>query len=116
MNERFSLDETWTYCESMWIWIAAQIESGSVFSVEGLKAEWLSIHGFARVYNCGCFFCDYAYHANKRKGGMFMCRNHCPGKLVDPGFSCCHVDYHWTDNPIAFKNKIVAMNKMTVGP
>ena len=107
----YTLDETFTYCESMWIWITAQIEDGSEYNINQLKAQWLSKHGFIGVIT-DCFFCDYAYIANGNTPGRDMCDIHCPGKMADPDFTCTHPDYSYDDKPIQFKNKILGLSKL----
>ena len=110
MTKQYTLDEIFTYCESMWIWIADQIETGRGTGVITLKKQWLKTHGFTGIID-DCFFCHYAYHANGDTYHGDMCIRHCPGKRVDPGFDCFSYEYHYYNRPIEFKDRIVEMNK-----
>lgn len=109
----YNLDDTFTFCESMWIWLARQIEEGSEDTVPELKRQWLRMHGFKPIRD-SCFFCDYAYNANANSRDPYvnMCDNYCPGKMMDSHFYCTHLDYAYDEKPIAFKNKILELSKL----
>ena len=104
-----TLDMAWDLClNQQWDWIKAEIEAGSLLSVEGLKGQWCRENGFDGVHGC-CFFCEYS----KQFWGS-GCDN-CPGRLVDPEFSCCHSEYHFENKPLAFHAELVRLNKIRLG-
>ena len=96
-----TLNETWKNCLAMWKWIAEQIQDNPDLDVKDLKMEWLDNNGFGTTIVEDCFFCDYA------PGNCL----HCPGKLIDPSFHCEAEEYHYLESPVAFYEKIVALNK-----
>ena len=113
---KFTLDETFTYCESMWVWVKDQIKDKNPTNrlVNGLKEKWLEEHRFSRMEN-DCFFCEYAKKAANVRDicvDLTACRNHCPEKMIDPDFNCCNTEgYHYLMYPEQFADKIVEMNK-----
>lgn len=107
---KLSLNDTWKHCLSMWRWIARQKRAGSRQPSFILKRRWLANHGFEEdALNSDCFFCEYA-ETHGGKGGLTSedCVK-CPGKTVDE-FNCMSTQYHY-DRPVAFYNKLVALNR-----
>ena len=98
------LDKCWKNCMSMRRWIAEKRVEGSV-SVLDLKDEWLRKHNFTDIWN-SCFFCDYVV----KESTEHSCIG-CPGKKVDPKFTCDHVEYSWSSYPIKFYNKLRSLNR-----
>jgi len=88
----------------MWRWIAKQKRQGSQQNVNELKAEWLANHGYEGVCD-NCFFCEYTISRN------VSCPNRCPGGKVDKEFDCGEESYNWFTKPIAFYNKLCALNR-----
>ncbi len=111
MAKKYTLDETWHLCLSMWRWIAEQIKARSKRSVKELKREWLDKEGFGPYeIDDNCFFCDYAryYNDNKTCGCV---AGKCPGKLVNKQFSCTNKTYNYEYMSIAFYKKLVSLNR-----
>lgn len=105
-TKKLSLNETWKLCLQMWKWIAGQRKKGNKDCVGALKFQWLKEHDFDYWgINCRCFFCEYANQPGRRG-----CKN-CPAVLVSPRFGCENTTYDYWDNPIAFYNKLVSLNK-----
>lgn len=104
--KKLTLDQTWKLCLSMWRWIAKQIRQGSFLSVRLLKRIWLENHGYYdKEISENCFFCEYSErHKFKDCDG-------CPGIKVDIEFGCGKSEYDWFSNPIAFYNKLRALNR-----
>ena len=104
-----TLDMAWDLClNQQWDWIKAQIEAGSLLSVEGLKGQWCRENGFEDIdYNC--FFCEY--------DSLLVCSSckNCPGRLVDPKFHCNNKEYHYEYKPLAFHAELVRLNKIRLG-
>ena len=100
-----TLNKTWRLCLSMWRWIAEQIRKYGYLSVSDLKKQWLREHGFKKdsIYN-DCFFCEHG------EGYSSIC-GLCPGRKVDPHFNCENFDYSYCYEPIAFYNKLRALNR-----
>ena len=106
-----TLDMAWDLCLEQWDWIKAQIEAGSKLSVGTLKEQWCKENGYEDVRSV-CFFCVYATHQLSRIDSF--CVN-CPGRLVDPEFSCCHSEYHFENKPLEFHAELVRLNKIRLG-
>ena len=105
-----TLDMAWDLClNQQWDWIKAEIEAGSLLSVEGLKGQWCRENGFDGVHGY-CFFCEYAVHQHSRIAPR-RCVN-CPGRLVDPEFRCCNDEYHYEYKPLALHAELVRLNKI----
>jgi len=100
MSKKMNLEDTWKNCLAMWRWIAEQRRKRDKRGVFKLKEVWLEENGFKRIYE-NCFFCNYA---------LFNCPA-CPGKQVSKRFDCQRKTYHFEYRPIAFYNKLVALNK-----
>ena len=101
--KKLTLNKTWTECLRMWKWIAKEKKAGNLSRVVILKSKWLNEHGYnADEIQDTCFFCDYV----RRK----TCCD-CPGKKVNPGFDCEDENCEYDSEPIAFYNKLVALNK-----
>ncbi len=105
--KKLTLDQTWKLCMSMWRWIAKQKREGSRLTVEQLKNQWLIAHGYGgKGIRDNCFFCEYmASHST------MPCEKGCPGTRIDKKFWCLDLSYHFLDNPIAFYNKLVSLNR-----
>lgn len=99
MTKKQKLDECWKNCLSMWRWIAKEVKAGTDADVGDLKVGWLARHGFSNISD-NCFFCDYGRTYSE-----------CPGKLVDKDFNCEDEDYDYWEEPIAFYNKLVSLNR-----
>ncbi len=102
--KRLTLDQTWKLCLSMWRWIAKQIREGSEKSVAELKAQWATKHGYEELHNL-CFFCAWVKPAGR------YCAGDCPGEKVEKNFDCNNAKYDYEDEPIAFCNKLVSLNR-----
>jgi len=109
-----NLNKTWKLCLSMWRWIAEERRKGNTLNVEMLKAKWLRKHGFAKdsIFN-DCFFCQYSETHDARVEGDCAGCTTCPGTRVDRTFDCQDQDngYHFYREPIAFYNKLRALNR-----
>lgn len=109
--KKLTLNKTWTECLRMWRWIAKEKRAGNKSYIYNLKAEWLKKHGYVpndKDVECNCFFCEYDLHKNDN------CRA-CPPKKIEPKFDCRNEDYHFNEKPIAFYNKLVALNRKRIG-
>lgn len=106
-----NLNKTWRLCLSMWRWIAEERKKGNNKGVWPLKVEWLQKHGFEKdsIEN-DCFFCDYALTHKARIKTENGCPR-CPGTKVDRSFFCVGDDYNYHYRPIAFYNKLRALNR-----
>lgn len=102
-----NLNKTWKLCLSMWRWIAEQCRKYSDVDVRDLKKEWLQKHGFKNdKIGAHCFFCQYNdAHPHKKDN----CN--CPARKVDREFNCMDADYDFYHKPIAFYNKLRALNR-----
>ena len=105
--KRLTLDQTWTECLKMWKWITEQIKKDvELDNVCELKERWLEEHGYEEDEILeGCFFCEYT------KGHKRICSEDCPGAKVDKGFGCTEVEYAYDDEPIAFYEKLLSLNR-----
>ena len=97
-----TVDQVWDLAIAQCTYVAENYKPG-VNTVIDLKKEWLKKNGFAYLEG-DCFFCQYA----KDKGGA-KC-TFCPGKLVDPDFSCGHPDYKWDSKPVALLAEFKRLN------
>jgi hypothetical protein len=106
-----TLEETWKNCLSMWRWIAKEVRKGNKKYPSDLKTEWLAKHGIEKdeIYN-DCFFCEHAATHATRNAAAITCPT-CPGSRADKTFDCQHEDYCFSKNPIAFYNKLRALNR-----
>ena len=102
-EKKYTLDETWTLCISMWRWIAKQRKAEDVRGIETLKSAWIKAKGFGCIES-NCFFC---HHAG-------ACRN-CPPRDLDPSFNCENPRYSFFWEPIKFYNKINYLNRKRLG-
>ena len=103
---KYTLDDTWRLCMSMYRWVARQKQKGDKRSVGELKEAWLDAHGFAdeELWE-NCFFCEYAVVTC---GGS--CEK-CPGVLVDDDFHCNTEEYDYEKEPVKFFNKLTSLNR-----
>jgi len=112
--KKLTLDQTWERCLAMWKWIAEQVEKAirqhkRKPCIEDLKTEWLDLHGFGNdSLNNNCFFCEY----NKYRTKSINKDCWCPARLVDKGWTCFDEGRVFDEHPIAFYNKIKALNKI----
>ena len=97
---KMNLGDTWKNCLSMWRWIAKEVRGGDQRSVCELKTVWLNNHDLDGLVTDDCFFCDYGKDCQT-----------CPGRRVDPKFTCDDISCHWDSHPIAFYNKLVSLNR-----
>ena len=104
--KKLTLNETWAECLKMWKWIARQKRKGDINEVSFLKERWLEGNGYCadNVVNY-CFFCEYV---DKRDKGCSLC----PGRKIDPRFSCSNSDYDYFDEPILFYKEIKRLNNI----
>ena len=120
--KKLTLDETWVQCLEMWEWIAEQVKAGKVSccdaqSIADLKRKWLKKRRITRGIPYFCFFCEYS---DAHGGGRWNDNDEefcpaCPARLVSRSFHCeSRKSYNWQDKPIAFYNKLVALNKKTL--
>ena len=98
-----TLNQTWVLCLRMWRWIVKQIREGSKLTVYELKSQWLSDNGFEHVSG-ECFFCDVAATCS-----------YCPGRLIDPDFSCDADAYDYRKNPAGFLKELLRLNRIRKG-
>ena len=109
-----NLNETWRLCLSMWRWIAEEQKRGNNKLVLSLKVEWLQKHGFEEDFiENDCFFCRYAVVHKARVRNTVGCSD-CPGTKVDRLFTCFDNDYSYYYKPIAFYNKLRALNRKRI--
>jgi hypothetical protein len=105
---KWTLDEVWCETLCMWQRIVNRYHENNTLSVPRLKREWLRDHGYSAVRN-GCLFCEYAGTAPPEPTGqdISICRN-CPGRLVDPTFSCFTLRRHgdWYRDPVGFYERL----------
>jgi len=105
-----TLNETWKKCMSMWRWIAKMKRTGDGRGVWKLKEAWMEKRGISGI-ELDCFFCGYQKtHKTKHRASTSNCFV-CPGSKVDPEFDCYDEKYSWEDEPIAFYNKLVSLNR-----
>lgn len=97
MKPRYTLDETWEYCLSMYKDISEQ--EGDIYE---LKGKWLLEHGFEPIWT-NCFFCEYALVDDDG-----TCSD-CPGALVDEKFDCTNAGYHYKHKRKEFYEKLVEL-------
>ena len=94
----------------MWRSVAKKVKGGSRSSPGTLKKEWLDKHPkFGRPIHL-CFFCEYDSDSGKRQCSK------CPAVLVSAEFGKYGCEqwgcgYHWIYEPIAFYNKLRALNR-----
>ncbi len=101
---KLTLEKTWTYCLSMWRWIAAQRKAGDNRIVWYLKRAWMENNDFENISEC-CFFCEYDFYLGKES-----CDS-CPARKIDKNFYCENTEYHWCNDPIKFYNELVSLNR-----
>jgi len=70
-------------------------------SVNSLKCRYINKFG---DLDTTCFFCSYDEDFDA------AC-THCPGKSIDPSFSCNKPEYHYALCPVQFFNKILGLNR-----
>lgn len=100
-----TLNQTWVLCLRMWRSIS-KIWDKDGPNIHNLKASWLRENGFALLdLKCNCFFCDWT-------GPDDNSCNNCPGKLVNPSFSCCRLSYDYEDKPVAFYKELLRLNRI----
>ena len=105
--KKLTLNETWTECLKMWKWIASQKRKGDINSVHFLKEQWLGNNGYKEMsIRSNCFFCEYISKCGRGNCG------YCPGKKIDPEFSCCFSDYDYSYEPILFYKEIKRLNNI----
>lgn len=102
------LDRTWIDCISLWKWVSKWWLLTGI-DVVTLKRWWFWRHPFKR--RAGgfqrCFFCHYA-----RVPYTSGCIERCPGKLVDPKFTCIADEYHYRWHPDKFCAELVRLNEL----
>lgn len=91
----------------MWRWIAKEIRKDAEQDVEELKEQWIEKHAKDElVFNC--YFCD----RNDSLGGDATTDcSYCPGLKIDKEFDCNSKEYNFEFHPIAFYNKLRALNR-----
>ncbi len=102
--KKLSLEKTQTECLRMWKRIKEQVEAGNKKPIWQLKEEWMEENNYPNVQD-DCFFCDYANHYADDNCDF------CPGRLIDKTFDCDNKSYSWHDQPIAFYNKLLRLNR-----
>lgn len=96
-----TLNQTWVLCLRMWRSISKRW-TGRI-PVWELKARWLKANKFPNnTIEEDCFFCDYCFSGCSQ----------CPGRLVDPDFSCTNEDYDYEDEPVAFYKELLRLNRI----
>lgn len=111
--KNLDLDRSWKLCKQMWKWISEEYTGlyNSEEEVAILKDQWLQDHNIRNV-ELDCFFCDWAKKTKAEFTTYGNYCNLCPGKLVDPKFSCVNPKYHYVDKPKAFYQKILHLDKI----
>ncbi len=104
MKKKRTLNQTWVLCLRMWRWISKMKAEKSRKWVTTLKTQWLREAGIKIKGDSDCFFCEYIIK-------MDSCHT-CPGRLVDPSFSCHREAYHYQREPIAFYKKLLHLNRI----
>ena len=96
-----TLNQTWVLCLGMWQWIA-KVWTPDGTKIYKLKTQWVINNGFRdfEIYG-NCFFCDLAVSCEE-----------CPGRLVDPDFSCHTPDYSYEEKPVAFYKELLRLNRI----
>ena len=101
-------DQIWDYTKRMWKWVAFQkVVLKDPRSVTELKHVWLKENEPEfRGIDLGCFFCEVA-------GGCDRC-DRCPGRAVDPGFTCRDFGspHHYNRRPGAFYREILRLDEI----
>ncbi len=95
----------WYLCIQQLEWITEQKMLHPAMTIGDLKEKWSEKYGFN--VNSNCFFCYYNCNHRSSHG----C-NKCPGKLVDPTFSCRKPKYHYTYNSFKFYAKLLELEKL----
>ena len=114
MTKKKILDQTWTLCLRMWRsvsrkWAKATVKTKkSPYNLGKLKVSWLRKNGFGReTIMSNCFFCEF----QNPPGGC----GRCPGVLVDPSFNCYNKAYSFRNNPPAFYEELLRLNRIRKG-
>lgn len=109
--KRLTLDETWRLCLKQWRWIAKQIRNGSTLPIETLKRHWVNYHCLGEDISGNCFFCEYF----EQSGSDDEHCDKCPGKKIDPDFSCANPSYHYEYESLKFLKEVERLNKIRKG-
>jgi len=117
MAKRMNLDETWKNCLSMWRHAARKIRAIAGFNqmpcnnqsdlIDEIKDAWCEKRDFKNITH-DCFFCNFAGSTHTRS---LCCNEKCPARRVDNSFYCDNDNYHYLHNPIAFYNKLMALDR-----
>ena len=101
MKKKRTLNQTWILCLRMWRWIA-KVWTPNGLSVCELKSQWVIDNGFRNYEVYGnCFFCSLAESCWE-----------CPGRLIDPDFSCLNRDYDYEEKPVEFYKELLRLNRI----
>lgn len=108
--KRLTIDQTWEQCLAMWKWISRRCKGKYWYwcenNVSALKIHWLKQHGIKDgEINQNCFFCH-------KSGAINYCCPECPGKKVDPIFSCMCGEYDFEESPRKFYAELKRLNKI----
>lgn len=109
--KRLSLDETWVECLKMTKWLSENYDA-EIDDIDERKIYYLACvchmdgDDFPALQ---CFFCNYT-------NGYSGCKKSCPGKLVDPAFSCTlGKGPHYISDPIGFHENLLRLNAIRLG-
>ena len=109
---RLTLDRVWKETTKMWEWVVDNPDKAE--DVSHLKQRYLDSHVRSQVLRrqleeCSdCWLCLYS--AWRTPADRYSCYC-CPGKLVDPDFSCRYTAYDWETKPEEFYKKLLELNR-----
>lgn len=110
MKKKLTLIEAWRNCIEQWEYVHEKLKRARTSSVGDFKEQWLKDHDFAEdTIDSHCFFCEYA---EQHGGGNGDGCTACPGKKIDPSFTCLHTDYHYAYCSDEFYNKLQELYKI----
>lgn len=110
----YTLNETWEHCIKMWQDLVKDLDTNNMQDgceniddyVSEFKGQWLEDHDLDDDINSNCFFCGYSDDWE----GRYYC-DQCPGRLVDPKFSCMNGRYSFKIMPRKFLAKLLELNE-----
>ena len=104
-----TLDEVWTACKHMWTDMTTLPRYTQIDNILSRKIRWLKDHGYdSDEIAGGCFFC---HHNKKHRASDAEVCSQCPGRLVDPLFTCLDGDYDYWSFPERFRDKIIELDE-----
>ena len=98
-----TLKAHWDKCIAMWVWVCNELPDDwtpkSHHSIRWYKHQYTILHGGEMCHFCG-------YNAEFSDDSPVDSCDACPGRLVDPTFSCFDSEYHYEKNPHEFLTKL----------